>query len=191
MKTKIYFSLVALLFVFGCSNDEDILMQNSSSSILKSASQSVSKTISENALKSAAQVYKYQETADYSDSLAVVQNLCKDNSYFRIMQGIMHIDLITSVNGNRYTTVNHSNFSNFKLLDEETGNEYIGNYTYNSTYTGNIVGGMPIVSSGTIMFLLTTPGNGDNVKYQVDYQTTINANGETKVEFYNEKVNCQ
>ncbi len=191
MKTKIYFSLVALLFVFGCSNDEDILMQNSSGSILKSASQSVSKTISENALKSAAQVYKHQETADYSDSLAVVQNLCKADSYFRIMQGILHIDFITISNGNRFTTTAHENFSNFRLLDEETNNEYIGSYAFNYTYSGNFVGEMPFVSSSTMMIVLISPGNGDTIKYQIDYQTTVNANGDVTVKFYNERVDCQ
>lgn len=190
MKTKIYFSLVALLFVLGCSNDENVLMQNPSSSISKSVPQSVSTAVSQNALKSAAQVYKYQETADYSDSLSVIQNNCTYKNY-RIMQGILHIDFITNVNGKRYTTVNHSNFSNFRILDEETGNEYIGSYASNSTYTGNIVSGMPIVSSGTMMLLLISLENGDNVKYQIDYQMTINANGETTVEFYNERVDCK
>ncbi len=189
MKAKISIILMSLFIVFGCSNSESIPLAVSKTSIPKTSPQIVATSVSQNGSKSAAQVYKTEMKFDIADSLFVQYNECT-GKYYRMTQGIAHINFTTMYNDNRYTNVSHVNLSDFRLLDEETGKEYIGSYSSNETHNGTFEIGWPLESKGTLTILMISPGNEVNLKFQIDYHMTINANGVTTVNFDNLKVSC-
>jgi len=189
MKAKISFILVSLLIVFGCSNSESIPLAVSEASIPKTNPQSIAISASQNGSKSGAQVYKTEMKFDIADSLFTQYNECTGKNY-RMTQGIAHVNFTTMFNDNRYTNVSHVNLSDFRLVDEETGKEYVGSYSSNETHNGTFEIGLPIESKGTLTILMISPGNGVNLKFQINYHMTINANGVTTVYFDNLKVSC-
>lgn len=146
--------------------------------------------VSQNTLKSAAMVYKYHNVIDISEGW-IEFNGCT-GEWIKIVKGIYHIDFHYTINGNRVTVVDHSNTSDYNLIDEATGVEYKGSYVTNDsetyTYTGS---NLSFEWSGTLKTIVTTPGQGNNGIYTVDYHATVNANGEVTVNFFNPRVGCQ
>ena len=137
----------------------------------------------------AAQVYKYQSTIDLSEGW-IEFNACSGN-LVDITSGIWHIDFSYTYNANRFTYVDHSNVSGYKLLDLTTGVEYVGSYVSNTSFTGPFSGDFPIQITGTLKILLTTKGGGNNGVLFADYHGTINANGIEAVWFDNYRAGCQ
>jgi len=138
---------------------------------------------------SAAQVYKYQTTIDLSDPRWREYNACT-GEWINIIKGIWHIDFIVTVTKNGYSYVYHTNVSDYKLIDQTTGIEYIGSYAYNETFFSDYTG-LPAETTQTLKILLTTPGGGNNGMYVVDAHTTLSANGEITVDFINWRAGCQ
>jgi hypothetical protein len=136
-----------------------------------------------------AQVYRYQQIIDLSVGWNEF-NACTGN-LVDITSGIWHIDFSYILNGNRFTYVDHSNVSGYKLLDLTTGIEYVGSYISNTSFTGTSTGDFPIQITGTVKILLTTNGGGNNGTLFADYHGTINANGIESVWFDNYRAGCQ
>ncbi len=164
------------------SNAEKIKLAATSENQLSENTESISAT--------KAQVYKYHTTIDLSDPRWREFNACTGGN-INIIRGIWHIDFMYIINRNRFTLIDHSNVSNYKLINLTTGIEYTGSYVSNTSFTGSVTSEYPIRITGTLKILLTTPGGGNNGILFVNYATTINANGEVTVDFYNQRAGCQ
>jgi hypothetical protein len=165
------------------------LFATSSCSKSDLASPSLNRSAENKAAGNAAQVYRYQTTIDLAEGWNEF-NACTGNLVY-ITSGIWHIDFSYIDNGNRFTYVDHSNVSGYKLLDLSTGVEYVGSYVSNTSFTGPFSGDFPIEITGTLKILLTTKGGGNNGALYMDYHGTINANGIEAVWFDNYRAGCQ
>lgn len=137
----------------------------------------------------AAQVYKYQSTVDLAEGWNEF-NACTGN-LVDITSGIWHINFSYTINDNRFTFIDHSNVSKYKLKDLTTGIEYVGSYVSNYSETEDITTGFPIEVTNTLKILLTTPGGGNNGILFVDFHGTLTANGIEAVFFDNYRAGCQ
>jgi hypothetical protein len=143
-----------------------------------------------NAASTAAQIYKDKTIIDLSDPQWREYNACT-GELINIIKGIWHIDLHYMTNGNRFTLIDRSNVSGYKLINLTTGVEYTGSYISNTNFTGDITGEYPIQLTEKTKILLTTPGNNNNGSYFADFHITINANGELTAFVDNFRGGCQ
>ena len=137
----------------------------------------------------AAQVTKYKTTIDLSDPQWREYNACT-GELINIIKGTWHIDLHYITNGNRFTLIDRSNVSGYKLINLTTGVEYTGSYVSNTSFTGDITSEYPIQLTEKTKILLTTPGNDNNGSYFADLHITINSNGELTAFFDNFRGGC-
>jgi hypothetical protein len=144
------------------------------------------------ASKPGAQIFRYQNTIDLSAPGWSEFNACT-GEYIKVTKGIWHIDFEFIINGNKFNFYDHSNVSDYKLINVTTGIEYTGSYVSNDFVTGNNSNydRPPFETNGTLKILLTTSGGGNNGKLLYDYHFTVNANGDVTVDFSNYRAGCQ
>ena len=93
-------------------------------------SKSSATDVSQNTLKSADLVEHYRETIDLSSPGWSEFNACS-GGYIKITKGIWHVDMQFTVSEKKVTMIDHSNVSDYKLIDLTTGVEYTGSYVSN------------------------------------------------------------
>ncbi len=123
----------------------------------------------------ASSVSRFDTTIDLSIGWHEYNACNADN--IDIIRGIWHIGSILTINGNTYSFQYHTNTSDYKLLDLNTGIGYTGSYTSNDIETGNYIIGQPLEITSKVKILLTTPGKSNNGMYVADLHLILNANG--------------
>lgn len=102
----------------------------------------------------------------------------------------LHVLITSTVNGNRISGKFHFQPQGGGVVGETTGDFYHATGVTQGTFSGSLVNGQ-YSESFVNNFRLIGPGPGNNFLEHDMFHITINANGDTTVEFETESIDCR